>query len=161
MAFVVEDGTGKTDATSYVTVAEFRSYWTDRGTTFSQTDEQLQPWLIIATQYADANYNFSGERANNDQALEWPRSDAFDKNCTEIASDSIPVSLKYAVCELAKASNGKALEIVVDTRYKSRRVGPASWTVNTDASTVGVHYSAADNWMNYIRKKPTLSVIRG
>ena len=78
MNFVVEDGTGKSDATSYVSVADYKQYWIDKGLNSSEyseaQDETIQGYLNQATDYIDSNYDFIGTPTDADtQALEWPR----------------------------------------------------------------------------------------
>ena len=45
--FVLEDGTGKTDSTSYAAVADFRQYFENFGTTFTETDDEIKTWLKL------------------------------------------------------------------------------------------------------------------
>lgn len=103
MAFVVEDGTGLSTATSYVTVEEADEYFTDRGneTWLAYTDANKEIYLIKATDFIDANYTFVGTRGSATQALEWPREDATDSNNNDIEDDEIPIVLKKAVYEAA------------------------------------------------------------
>ena len=131
MAFVVEDGTGKADATSYVTVAEFRSYWNDRNQYYKDYDDKtIESWLIIATEYIDYHYKFYGYATEYDtQALQWPRTGLRDNKGNQIASDEIPQELKDATFRLAKeATNQKDLETKVNTGEKAKRIGPVSIT---------------------------------
>ena len=53
--FVVEDGTGKSTATAYITVAEFKQYWENRGRTFTQNDATIQSWINQATEIGRAH----------------------------------------------------------------------------------------------------------
>jgi hypothetical protein len=82
MAFVAEDGTGLSNATSYVTVDEFKDHHTDRGrfTTGDYTDTEIQNACVNATEYVDKRWGrrFRGYRSTRAQALEWPRLDAID-----------------------------------------------------------------------------------
>lgn len=57
MTFIVEDGSGKKGATSYVTVQDFRDYHTDRGVdTSAILDGAVQSLLIAATDYIDTRW---------------------------------------------------------------------------------------------------------
>lgn len=51
MAFIVEDGTGLPDSTSFQSVAGARAYWSDVGVTFSQVDTVLESALNQSTRY--------------------------------------------------------------------------------------------------------------
>lgn len=106
MAFVVEDGTGKSDATSYATVSFADDYHADFGnpsawTSLSTADKQAN--LMLATRYVDAVYQFRwiGQKATRDQALDWPRVNAWSSEWFVLESDSIPTELQQAVAVLA------------------------------------------------------------
>jgi len=101
MAFVVEDGTGLSDATSYVSLAWADAYFIDRGnTTWSgATDSEKEISLIKATDYVDATYSFVGIKGSSAQALEWPRDEAYDKYLEHLTD--IPTLLLKAATELA------------------------------------------------------------
>lgn len=98
---VVEDGTGKTDANSYVSEAALSTYATDRGVTLSGTASVL---LIHAMDYIEQQ-PFQGQKLTDAQALQWPRAwvviDGYAVN-----SDTIPQLLKDCVCEAAIAIDG-------------------------------------------------------
>lgn len=105
MALEVEDGTGKANAESYISVADCVTYCDARGLTFSSgaTADQ-EAALRRATAAIDALYGsrFPGVRLNGrSQALQWPRSDAYDVDSEQIASDEIPMEVTRATCEFA------------------------------------------------------------
>ena len=110
MTLIVEDGTGLATAESYVAVADVTTYvgklyasthaanvaWSAAST----TDKEIA--LRVATkQYLDVRYAFSGVRANQTQALAWPRSGAEDRDGYCFEDDDLPQRLKDALCELA------------------------------------------------------------
>ncbi len=109
MAFVVEDGTGLPNATSYVSTTEFDAYWTDRGNTdavaAASGDKQIA--LILATDWVDLKFRWRGTIKEADpgiaeQALEWPREGVTDiHTLREVDSDSVPVKIKNATIEAA------------------------------------------------------------
>lgn len=105
MAFVVEDGTGLSTATSYLSVADFRTHHTDRGTdTSAYDDTAVQAGLVKATDYVDKRFGrkFRGFRESRDQALEWPRLSAFDNDDYLFNNeDDIPRQLQKAIAEYA------------------------------------------------------------
>jgi len=106
MAFVVEDGTGLETATSYISEAFVDGYHLDRGNSkwedFSSAEKQSA--LIRASDYVDKRFGkrFVGFRERKEQALEWPRMDAFDADGFLLNSvDDVPRNLQKAVAEYA------------------------------------------------------------
>lgn len=103
MAFIVEDGTGKVDATSYIDVAYADSYFTDRNvSSWAGTTAEKQAALIKATDYIETRWagRFLGYREFSDvQALSFPRLLLKNKEGKQILG--IPDNLKKAVAEYA------------------------------------------------------------
>lgn len=132
MALVVEDGTGKTDAESYVSVAEADAYLTARYPNtlawFSKASGDKEQALRNATDYVNTEYagRWIGTRKSSTQALEWPRYDAYDPDGYAIASDSLPSKLKAAVIEAARLmTSGTTLREDVQTApVKRTKIGP-------------------------------------
>ena len=95
--FIVEDGTGKSDATSYVETSYIDQYAENYG--YSEWDTYSTPikqaYANQATQYIDLSFDFKGSKTDEDNALEFPR------DFYLIDSDEIPVTLKKAVAEVA------------------------------------------------------------
>ena len=100
MAFVVEDGTGLPNATSYADEPDFVAYFVDEGRDISDTAPPFtvvlrQQALVRATRYIEARFSFKGFKQSDDQALAWPRDvgypdqDGFD-------FDPVPTKLKEA-----------------------------------------------------------------
>lgn len=77
MAFVVEDGTGKSDSTSYISVEFADEYLDSRGliSQWSGNTGAKQGALIRATDYIDRRFGgkFAGNKKTDTQALEFPR----------------------------------------------------------------------------------------
>lgn len=113
MAFVVEDGTGKSDANSYASVAEADSYVSLRGVTgwADLTTAEKQSALVKAADYLEATYRsgWQGRRVKSTQALSWPRLDVVVDDYP-VASDTVPSPVKTAAIEMAlKAGAGTVL----------------------------------------------------
>ena len=90
MAFIVEDGSGLADANSYVTVLEYREYYTDRGIDkTSETDDQVQGYLVQGTEFIDLTYSFCGDKLVETQSLQFPR-------LIDDVDVGVPVQIKYA-----------------------------------------------------------------
>ena len=109
MAFIVEDGTGLPNATSYASVAEFDAYWTDRGNTtvVALPDADKEVALILGTDWVDLKFRWRGLKKEADpgiaeQALEWPREAVTDiHTLREVPDDEVPVQIKNATIEAA------------------------------------------------------------
>jgi hypothetical protein len=115
MSLIIETGAGLSGAESYVNLADAAAYAEARGLTFaiSGDDEALaEQALRRATTWLDATYRsqFPGDRKNlRQQALEWPRIGAYDRNGYNITDSEIPRELVAATIEAAvreKASPG-------------------------------------------------------
>ncbi len=106
MAFVVEDGTGLANATSYTTTAFANEYFADRQIgrwTEQACEEEQQVALILATDYLDLKYRYRGSQKEPDvQALSWPRVGVLSRSGEFIVDpDSVPVRIQKATCEIA------------------------------------------------------------
>lgn len=103
MSLIVEDGTGKTDSESYISVVDANTYHISHGCPDAWTrarDDTKEIALRVASQYIDAYYGplWVGIRANSTQALDWPRSGAATRDGYSIDSSVIPLALKQANC---------------------------------------------------------------
>lgn len=152
MDFVVEDGTSKTDATSYATVAQYRQYWLNKGTIITDTTEQIQGYLNAATEYLDITYDFEGQKTDIDQALEWPRYGVTDRyNYTNVQgypidTDVVPQQIIDATCYLAAQQKEESLNIV-DDGVKAESYGGVSKTYNSSSSSK--KYPAVDKLVKW------------
>ena len=107
MALVIEDGTGKSDATSYVTVAEARAYALARGVTLSAVDADVEVLILKTMDYIESyRERFKGWKKTKEQALQWPRYDVYIDGWHQ-ESEDIPQLLKNAVCQaVMEVNNG-------------------------------------------------------
>lgn len=107
MALVVETGAVIAGAESYATVAEFDTYWTNRGdstlTALATADKEIL--LRIGTRWLDSRYKWRGTIVDNDQVLDWPRWGVEGSDGKYYDSDEIPTILKEALFEIAKQQN--------------------------------------------------------
>lgn len=104
--FLVEDGTGLPDATSYVSVADADDILSvnphiaeDWGALSETEKEQLLSW---ASRYLDMKAIWKGERAVETSALRWPRSGVVDRDEIELPDNEIPQQLRIATAEMAR-----------------------------------------------------------
>ena len=110
MALTIEDGTGKADSNSYVTVAEAQAYAAARGVALPSDEAEVEALLVKAMDYLEAQRKlYTGERTwaaatgahPAVQALQWPRTGALLDCKYAIAEDSIPAELKRAQMQAA------------------------------------------------------------
>lgn len=104
-ALVVEDGSGKVDANTYVSLADADAYLTDNPhtTLWEDTTEDVKTWaLMSATRLMDTYMKWEGSRQTETQALEWPRSGGKNR-CSgqSIPENYIPKNITNACIELA------------------------------------------------------------
>jgi len=104
--FVVEDGTGLSNANSYLSVADADTYHDNHsGSTdwSGATQANKEKALRLATQYLEVRYDgrWKEYRTNEDQSLAWPRAYVYDVDGYYYGTDEIPQCLKDATAELA------------------------------------------------------------
>jgi hypothetical protein len=111
LTLIKEDGTGKTDANSYASVADGDAYheghlyataWTG-----ASADARAAA-LVMATRLIDAQFQFDGRRAQAAQRLQWPRVDCRDPdadgwNGGTVGAATVPRNVLEATCETARA----------------------------------------------------------
>ncbi len=138
--FVVEDGTRKSDANAYITVQEWKDHHQGRGvasvTDGAYSDTEIESGIVNATDYIDKRFGdnrFRGWRSTRNQALEWPRTDAFDDD--DYTFPDVPNQLKKGTAEYALLALqlDRNLAPVPGTTFGI--VDPVTGTVTTQAST--------------------------
>lgn len=104
--FVVEDGTGLSNATSYVSVEDATDiicvniHVSAAWEALSVADqEKLVSW---ASRYLDAHARWKGTKTVPTSALRWPRCGVYDRDNTLIDENTIPEQLKIATAEMAR-----------------------------------------------------------
>jgi len=111
MSLVVEDGTGKSDAQSYLSVVDFKSYCTARGISISAyADPAIESGLINATEYIEIRWGESlkGSMEFQDtQALLFPRLSIYDSEGRALTG--IPQRLERATAEYTLISLAQSL----------------------------------------------------
>ena len=145
MTLIVEDGTGLPNAESYVSVADFDTYCTTRGITFTGSPDTTAKEVALrkATAYIDTRYRYKAARQFTVKALEYPRAGLVDWSGMTITG--VPSRVKAADCELAARALAGTDLFSDDERggmVKSQQVGPISITYQDGAPT-GVVFTAA------------------
>lgn len=163
MAFIVEDGTAKADATAYCTTTFVDNYFADQGghTVWDAlSDTQKQQAIVKATRYIDQRFHrrFRSQQRTRLQSLEWPRDAVhFPDGSLWVSSTEIPTELQQACAEYAvRAASADLVSDPAESREpesETTKVGPISTTITYRSSgrkspTVGNHalndYPAAD-----------------
>ena len=108
ITFVVENGTGLTNATSYVSVDEaddlavLNIHNSDAWLTLPV--DKKRNLLIYASRVLDSRTTWNGERVSLTQALEWPRKEVTDRYGNAVSTSAVPYNVRWAVVEFAKWS---------------------------------------------------------
>jgi len=122
MALVIEDGSVVTGANSYVTLAEFKAWADSRDITYNADDNVLEAQILRAMDYIERLY-FIGNKANENQPLQWPRTEALIDGYYADATE-IPKEVKIAVYEATVVEAAGYSELEIQSRKTLReRVG--------------------------------------
>jgi hypothetical protein len=103
MAFIAEDGSGLTNANSYIDLVFATAYHTDLNhvswNNLSSADQEFS--CTAASFYIDKRFGrrFRGTRVRKTQALQWPRISAYDNDGFVLSQ--IPLDLRRATAEYA------------------------------------------------------------
>lgn len=148
MSIVTEDGTGRADAETFISVADASSYHSDRGNAAwaaLASDALREQALRRATDYLEQVYGlkWKGKRTKHTQALSWPRYDVC-ANGFDVDSDVVPVAVQRACAEMAlKAAAG---ELAPDVGRLAKREKVDVLEVEYESGAVPyVRYRAVDN----------------
>jgi hypothetical protein len=100
MAIIVEDATGLSTSESYLSYADYVTYWSDRGVTISETEAQIEVQLRLTTEYIDLRWGdkVPGLTISETQSLSYP-TDYFI-----VDPVALPVQLKRAMAEYLRYS---------------------------------------------------------
>ena len=104
MAATINATVKDANANSYVTLTEANTYFEtvpDSSTWTNKTADQKNRALISATRWIDS-FVYYGDRCDDGQALKFPRNN-YQVDGVELACSTIPINIKYAQYELARA----------------------------------------------------------
>ena len=161
MSLIVEDGTGKTNAESYISAADATTYHANRGNAAwaaLASDTIREQLLRQATDYMLEVYRlrWSGNRATTVQALDWPRFNVPMRDGPSASGglwtsyyplNTVPPAVINACAELAlRAASGPLIPDLTQA-VKSEKVG-ALEIVYQDYSTATKTYRAIDNLLS-------------
>lgn len=156
MTIVVEDGTGKSNAESYCTVAEATAYFSNIGNVAwaaLASDAIREQSLRKATYFMLGRYRsrWAGYRKTIVQALDWPRSimpikDApvlYGGSASYYDDSSVPQVVKDACASLALRATSASLLADQSRTKKSVTIGPIT-TVYDDVAGQATIYAEID-----------------
>jgi hypothetical protein len=152
MALIVEDGTSKADAESYVSVVDASAYHSARGNSAwaaLASDTVREQCLRKATDYMQQVYRgrWAGYRKTSTQALDWPRQEVPFNDAggyAYYADDAVPVEVKNACAELAWRAASGELAADLSQRVKREKVD-AIEVEYTETGPQYAQYRAIDN----------------
>lgn len=142
---IVEDGTGLSNANSFVSVAEADAFFSNVGSASwaAASVDEKESALIRATAYLSTYFRWTGKRVKGrDQALAIPRSGMTDCDGNDVPSDEVPIELKIATYHGGSfeldTPNGLLPNITPNAQNKRVKVGPIEVEYrDVDAQTLG------------------------
>jgi len=134
MAITFTTTVGDPAANSYATVDEADDYLTQArlhvSTSWTElTNDQKEAALMWATREVDL-YEFIGTILATDQALQWPRFNAYTHDGRLVAEDAIPQAVKNAQAELAYfLAQADPSGVPAGEEFEKVKVGPIEVTM--------------------------------
>lgn len=166
MALVVEDGTGKVDSESYISVADATTYHAARNNPDWLLITDKEAALRKATDYMIQVYRslWQGYRSITAQALDWPRQLVYNNEYPEeiqIASNIVPVEVKNACAELAlKTYTDEVLFSDEEQKVIQEIIGPITVKYSDNSTTSTKQYSSINAMLKPFLKTSGSQVIR-
>ena len=138
MAATINATLSSASANSYVTLAEADAYFETVPSSTqwdNKQDDKKNRALIAATRWIDS-FVFFGDRCDHGQALKFPRNN-YQVDGVELACSTIPVNIKYAQYELARAlandSEAMTGNVGTDGNIEEVKLGDIQVKYNTDS----------------------------
>lgn len=141
MALIVEDGSGLSNAQTYVSAADVASY----AATYGLTPPAFPNTAIMkAMRYLEGMFydRWVGYKKTEEQSLSWPRANATKRDGWSISESSIPREVKDAVCALAiRSSDGEDLtpDVTNANKVKKEQIGPIMVEYATGAPSYTIY----------------------
>lgn len=168
--FIVEDGTGKSNANALISVAEadqiMENYsssvdWSGVTGTEEEKEAAKENAIREATRFMNVHYSWKGYRTYLGQALQWPRAWCYDDEGTYVDTNTIPEKVKEACAYLAlKVAGGNNLLEDLENAQKVKRtkdvIGPLTEEIEYTGTgeSPGVDWQIADKLVySYIERK--------
>lgn len=163
MTIIVEDGTAKTDAQVYCSVAFADAWHLARGITLWATllEAEKEQALVRAAGHMTQVYRlrWHGYRKTNAQALEWPRYEcpivdspvAYGWGSAYYEDNVVPIQVQQANAELALKAAAGDLDPDIQRRTRREKVDVIEVEYEPGASPV-VRYRSVDNLLGPLLK---------
>lgn len=131
---------GSSTANSYISVAEADVFFANSvgNTAWLTSAASKEASLIEATRILDSQFKWVGFIANNDQALRWPRTDAYDADGRMISAVTVPKLIKDATCNLAYFLLQSGGLNQTQSDLKGLKLGPIDLKFIEGQSVIGV-----------------------
>jgi hypothetical protein len=146
MAFIVEDGTGRADANSFISVEDADAYHALRGNSAwaGLTLEKKQANLVVAFDYMEGVYGmaYPGRRVYAQQGSSFPRV-GMSAYGFPVKPNEIPQTVKKVQAELAFIANSQPLTANAKRGKKRVKVGPIDVEYDGSAPMQTVFVAAA------------------
>lgn len=161
MAIIVEDGTGRSDAETLISVADADAYFLLRGNVVwaaIATEEVKEQLLRKASDYILGTFGprWQGVRLLSTQALDWPRVGVIS-NDWEVAANTIPFLVANASAELALQANSGELLENTGPSVKREKIGPLETEFNAFESSE-IKYTQIDRLLSPFFRSSGLTV---
>lgn len=154
MALVVEDGTGRADAESNASVAQFKARCDKLGISYVDlTDIQIEQRLRLGFEKLRQDYRtrWAGSRTTTTQAGDWPRDNVpmidgpgGNRFPTYYANNVIPAEIVAANIDFGVKAGSGDLTPDLEQAIKREKIGPLE-TEYADYSRATKTYTAIDN----------------
>ena len=125
MAATIDATIKGANANSFVTLDEANNYFAtvpDSSTWDDKTVDQKKRALISATRWIDS-FVYYGDRCDDGQALKFPRNN-YQVDGVELSCSTIPLNIKYAQYELARALANDT-DVITGTTGKEGNISEA------------------------------------
>jgi hypothetical protein len=107
ITITVEDGSIVAGANSYVSLADYLSYWEQRGVVQDADDEVNKANIVRGFDAINRNWSYRGVEVDSTlQVGAWPRYIPTPSNVYDIPTDTIPQDIIDAQCEMANLIRG-------------------------------------------------------
>jgi len=152
-SFIVEDGSGLSNANALITVVEADQIMENYGasTIWSAADNDAKENAIReATRFINIGYQWKGYRVYSTQALQWPRGEVYDDEGNYVENNIVPEKVKEACAYLAlKVAEGRSLMEDLESASTVKRtkdvIGPLTEEIEyVRGEEPGVNWQIAD-----------------
>ena len=160
MALTLIATCGASNANSYCTLEEANTYHEGHlyaATWNNATDANKKTALVMATRLLDQGIKWTSSKNSSSQALEWPRTAAYDPDGYLISTSEIPTFLKNATAEFARWLLAEDRTAEPDTiGFKKLSVGDLSLTVDKTTQKQIIPVVVMQMIRDYGRKKTSI-----